>query len=228
MLNYIKNLFRKKESEKTINRIELDRLWGEFKEEKFSKVESELKILLENSNKKPNSEILKLLGLCYFRQGKYNLSEEIFIKQTENSKNSDDWFNLVTSSTLNKNIELSEKAFKKTVEFYEKNGKEDNLPIPYVYFYYMQGLRDVKEYEKAFTQLEKLKDIYSTLSITDTHFLYMRGIPFFEETLDASKEILENSEKDKVVKFISDLKEKIDEDGKKYLEEFENTIKYSS
>ncbi|PIE78348.1 MAG: hypothetical protein CSA15_08275, partial [Candidatus Delongbacteria bacterium] len=111
-------------------------------------------------------------------------------------------------------------------EFYKKNGTEDSISIPYIYFYYMQALKDIKEYEKAFSQLEKLKEIYSTISITDTHFLYMRGVPFFQDTLNASKEILEHSEKNKAINFINELKRNIDEEGKQHLEEFEKTINY--
>ncbi len=227
MLKRLKNLFSKNDNGKTINKTELDKLWSKFKEGKFSDVESELKTFIKNSDNEPHSEVLKLLGLCYFKQGHYDLSEETFIKQTASSKNPDDWFNLVTSSTLNKNIELSEKALKKTIELYNKNATKENLPIPYIYFYYMQGLRDVKEYEKAFEQLENLKEIYSTLSITDSHFLYTRGVPFFEKTMDASKEVLENSDSNKVVNFINELKGKLDDEGKQFLEQFEKTLNYS-
>ncbi len=211
-----------------IDKGKLNYLWTKFEEEKFSEVVSEINDITKGSDEKMDTELLKLLGLCYFKQGQYNLSEEVFIMQTMDSENSDDWFNLLTSSTLNKNIELSEKAFNKVIEFYEKNGTEQNLPIPYVYFYYMQALRDVKEYEKAFEQLKNLKNIYSSLSITDSTFLHLRGVPFFEHTIDASKKILENIDKNEAVSFIAELKEKVDDYGSEYLEKFEKTLNYNS
>ena len=206
----------------------LDDLWGKFRNNELEEVVNEVKELIEDDNLSNRSEALKLLGLSYFRLGKYDLAEQVFIEQTKDSKNSDDWFNLITSSTLNKNFELSDKAYQKAVEFYHKNGTEENIPIPQMCYYYMQGLRDAKEYQRAFIQLETLKKFYCTLVITDDTFLHMRGIPFLSHTMRASKEILENTDKEKVRKFIDEFKNKIDDDGKEYLSEFEETINYSS
>lgn len=224
MLHFIKTLFKSKINENT----QLDNLWTKFKEEKFSEVVNEAKIIVDQGDVQTINEALKLLGLSYFRQKQFNLSEQTFAKLTENSTNPDDWFNLLTSSTLNKNIPLSEKAYLKAIELYKKNGTKENLPIPQIYFFYMQGLKDIKEYSKAFEQLKKLKDIYSELVITDGTFLYLRGVPFLEHTIEASKEILENIETNKARNFITELKSKLDEEGKQYLSEYEKTINYSS
>ena len=238
MLDFIKNLFKNErnanvsvkntEITSTKEKTQLDHLWGKFKEDKFSEVIEEAIILIEKADESLKNEVLNLLGLSYFRQGQFNLSEQTFVRLTENSTNPDDWFNLVTSSTLNKNVPLSEKAFARTIELYQEKGTKENLPIPQIYYYYMQGLRDIKEYSKAFEQLEKLKDIYSKLVITDSTFLYLRGIPFFEDTIEASKEILENIEKNKSTNFINDLANNVDEGGKEYLKNFEKTINYNS
>lgn len=131
----------------------------------------------------------------------------------------------MTSSTLNRNLQLSEKAYEKAIELYQKNGTKENVPIPQIIFYYMHGLRDMKEYEKAFEQFEKLKDIYIKLEITDSTFLVMRGVPFFEQAIEAGKEILENVEATKAVNFINELKNKLDDSGKQFVEEFEKKIK---
>ena len=205
---------------------QLDHLWIKFKEEKFSEVINEATIIVEQDDKSLKYEALKLLGLSYFRQEQYDLSEQAYLTLTEDSTNPDDWFNLITSSTLNKNVQLSEKAYTKTVELYQKYGSKENLPIPYIMYYYMQGLTDIKEYAKAFEQLEKLKDIYCKLVITDPTFLHLRGVPFFEDTIKASKEILENIEKTKAIDFIRELSDKLDDEGKQYLKEFEKTVNY--
>ena len=237
MLDFIKKLFKTKNDENiseekpeinlTNEKSQLEHLWTKFKEEKFSEVINEAIIIVEREDNTLKNEALKLIGLSYFRQGKFNLSEQTFVSLTENSENPDDWFNLVTSSTLNKNVQLSEKAYAKTIELYQKSGTKENLPIPQIYYYYMQGLRDIKEYAKAFEQLNKLKEIYSKLVISDSTFLYLRGVPFLEHTIEASKEILENIEKTKASNFIRELTDKLDDEGKQYINEFEKTINYS-
>lgn len=238
MFDFLKRLFKKEKIETSdhengkrtdLNRSnQLNSLWEKFKEGKFEEVISQANNIIERNDPKNHNEAFKLLGLSYFRLGRFDLSEQTFIKLTENSTNPDDWFNLVTSATLNKNIELSEKAYLKTIELYRKKGTKENLPLPHIYYYYMQGLRDVKEYPKAYKQLEKLKEIYSKLVITDSTFLYLRGVPFLNHTMEASKEILENIDKDLAKTFINDLSKNLDEDGKQYIKDFEKKINYSN
>ncbi len=209
-----------------MDKKQIEKLYAKLEEGKYQEIIAEIKEMADKSDGELDSELLKILGLTYFRQESYKLSQNVFIKQTKNSNNPNDWLNLLTASTMNKNIYLSEKVLKKTLYLYQKNADESSVPIAYIYFYYMQALKDVKEYEKAFKQLENLKKIYSKLVITDGTFLYLRGVPFFESTLDASKEILENIEKDRVKKFIDELRKKVDEEGRQYLEEFERKIGY--
>ncbi len=207
-----------------MNNKQIQKLYQKLAEEKYEEIVSEIKELSEKSNGELDKEFLKILGLSYFRQEKYDLAEEVFVNQTKMSNNPDDWFNLLTASTMNKDIHFSEEVLKKTLDLSENNLSKDSIPIPYIYFYYMQALRDVKEYEKAFEQLEKMKKIYSKFVITDATFLYLRGVPFFEGTLEAGKEILENIQKDKAVKFIEELRKNVDEEGRESLEKLENRI----
>jgi tetratricopeptide (TPR) repeat protein len=233
-LDFFKRIFNKENSSTPMeqnsrnSKNEFDTLWIKLNENKYAEVINEATKFIQSDKKSIKNEALKLIGLSYFRNGQYNLSEQTFETLTETSSSPEDWFNLVTSSTLNKNIELSEKAYKKTLELYKEKGTKENIPIPQIYFYYMQGLRDVKEYSKAFQQLEKLTDIYAKLVITDDTFVYMRGVPFLSHTLEASKEILESIDIEKAKKLISDLMSKVDEEGKDYLMKFEKTINYKS
>jgi len=209
-------------------KADLNHLWVKFHEKNYSEVINEAIIIVEQGDKSLRFDALRILGLSYFRLEQYDLSEQAYLTLAEDSTNPDDWFNLITSSTLNGNIPLSEKAYARTVELYQKYGTKENLSIPQVLYYYMQGLADIRQYAKAFEQLEKLKDIYSKLVITDCTFLHLRAVPFLEHSMKAGKEILENIEKAKAKDFIRELSGKVDDEGKQYLKEFEKTIHYSS
>lgn len=225
LIREIKNI-PEAESEAVKEESLLAYIWEKFSEGKFDEVINEADSVIENHDASTKNETLKLKGLSYFRQGKYNLSEEVFTELSNQSTSPSDWFNLITSAALNKNFELSEKALKKTIEYYSEYGTKEDLPIPQVFYYYMLALRDVKEYQKAFTQLEKLKDIYCKLVITDATFLYIRGVPFFEDTISNGKEILEHIDKDAAQKFLAELHGRLDDEGKDYIDKFEQTIKY--
>jgi len=242
-VNFIKRLFKNfysdsksnnssedevKKKRPRIEKInELDFAWEQFNNGEFNKSIEEAEKHLSSSNSKIVSESKKVIGLSLFRQEKYAESELLFKEISVSSENSDDWFNLTTSATLNKNIPLSEMAFNKAIELYKKNGTQENLSIPNMHCFYMQGLRDIGEFEKAFTHFKKMKEFYGQFVITDSTFLYMRGMPFFEHFLEASELILKNIDSEIAKNELIDLKSKIDEYGKKSVTELESKISAS-
>ena len=207
---------------------ELKEAWEYFKLEEFDKARETSQNYVTENNVELKFEAEKIIALTYFRQGNYEKSTSMFDQLASDSKNPDDWFNLVTSLTLMSKYMESEKALKKAIELYAEFGNHDNISIPNMRFYYMQALKDMKQYERAYSQLEALSEFYIKLTITDSTFLYMRGVPFLEHTVDSSKEILENINPSISRKWINSLKNGIDKYGKEYLTEFENKLNYAS
>lgn len=245
MFGFIKNLFRNTNTESTAegNSIEdipeehkpaeedhsLDYLWELVKEEKYDDVINAAAIVLKEKNTlEKQHEALRLKGLSHFHKHEFGLAEEAYTLLSETSANPDDWFNLSTASTMNRNIEHGERANAKAIELHAAYGTAENLPVPHIIYYYMLSLRDIQAYKKAFTQLNRLKDIYCDLQITDSTFLYIRGIPFFETAIESSKSILENIDDDAARSFLAGLKSKVDENGKEYLESFEKSLHYKN
>jgi hypothetical protein len=114
-------------------------------------------------------------------------SQSVFELLADTYNNLEDWFNLLTSSTLNDPIVLSEKALEKVIEFFKQGSDGGGISLPYVYFYYINALSDVGQYDLAFKKFKLLTEYYVLVKITDTHFLHMRGIPFFQNTLSLGK-----------------------------------------
>ena len=232
-MNFFKKVFSSDSSEPSkeppISKFpELEDAWQHFKKEEFEQSSEKASQFLKSSKLKIKNEANKLVALNNFRLGNYETSKTIFNELAVNSRNPDDWFNLVTSATLNNEIELGKQAFDKAIEFYKKNGKKDNISVPSMMFYYMQCLKDIKCYDLAFEQLNGLRKIYTDLKITDSTFLYLRGVPFFEHTIDASEEILINLDPKIVKDWLTQFKKSVDDDGEQYLEEFEQKLRYAS
>ena len=207
---------------------ELESAWQDFQKENFGAAIEKANNYNNNQNPKIRFEANKLIGLGNFRLGNFKDAQLIFEKLTYKSNDPDDWFNLVTSSTLSGDIDKGKSAFDKSIEIYKKNGKRENLSIPNMMFYYMQCLKDVSRYELAFEQLEGLRKIYSELKITDSTFLYLRGVPFFEHTIDASEDIFKNMDIDKSCKWLDEFKQEVDNEGKQYISELQARLKNAS
>jgi tetratricopeptide (TPR) repeat protein len=206
----------------------LDYLWTYMNEERYEDVLAVVQPILKQETDPEHSLALKLAGLAHFKLGNYQTAEAMFQEQVPLSQNPDDWFNLVTAATLNRNIELSELACRHAIELYQQHGKPENLPVPQMHFYYMLALRDVHAYQKAYEQLTVLKNIYCSLRITDSTFLYIRGVPFFSSVLEAGKAILENINPAAARSLLLELRKKVDEEGRTVLDDVEKTIHWKA
>jgi tetratricopeptide (TPR) repeat protein len=82
-----------------------------------------------------NYEANKLIALSYFQMRQFDKSSELFSELIKNSANPDDYFNLATSATMNRDIETGKKAFDGAVEWYKKNGTAQNMSVPNMAFY---------------------------------------------------------------------------------------------
>lgn len=168
--------------------------------------------------------ITKLLALSHFNKKNSILALPYFEQIAENSTNSDDWFNVTTTAILAKEVDKGMNAFSKAIELYQNNATPNNIPIGLMSFYVMQAFKDTEEYDLAFVQLMKLKDVYCNLKITDDTFLHMRGLPFLGQVLDASKTIILNQNIKDSQEWLQEFALGLDEDGKSLVEKLANEI----
>lgn len=203
----------------------LDPAWESFNKQDYDTTTKLAETFQANSNPDLVRESTKIIGLVKFRQGKFSESEKIFSDSAANSSDPVDWFNLMTSSTLNKNLDISKKAFNKAVDL-RMSIKKSDISVPQIIYYYMLALRDIKEYTLAFDQFIKMADIYGKYGITDDTFLYMRGVPFFHGAIEQAKSILEHVSKGESEAVLSKLKTQVDEYGKEFLDKYQKELVY--
>lgn len=165
-----------------------------------------------------DNAILSKLALAYFHTENYKKSTELFERICQNNKNAVDWFNLATSAIMNNDTQKGLQALETAIRF-NKETKTDGkgIPTPFMYLYAAHALKDSGEFDLAFKQLNKLRDIYKSLSITDDTFLYMRGVPFFSEFISLAKAILPNQKAVDPQKWIKQISSSLDEDGQNAL-----------
>lgn len=170
-------------------------------------------------------KFMKRLALAYYYNGEYENSLRFFEKIVVQESNTENLFNVMMVLLPLKKIDQARDVFNEIIKTHRGRkstgyGKKflPQLCIPYIRYYYALGLTDVGNYEEAFVQLEELKKIYMQIEITDGTFLYLRGIPFFGETLKLAKRIFEGQNKDFIhSEFLNDLFSSCDEEGKELI-----------
>jgi len=225
-MKLLSNIFSKGTNDKINSRLEF--IKTEFKNGNNDIVILHGEKLIESVKRHDNIELLKMIGLAHFNKQQFKEALPYFEEIASKSANSDDWFNVVTSAILSNEVDKGMNAFSKAIDLYEKNGNENNLPIGQMSYYVMQAFRDTQEYDLAFVQMMKLKDVYCHLKITDTTFLHIRGLPFISHVLSAGKMILEKQSLKDSFEWLDDFASHLDDEGKQLVLDFKKTVKYSS
>ncbi|WP_313377248.1 hypothetical protein [Chishuiella sp.] len=176
--------------------------------------------LLDAKDPKQLYDAKKLIALSYYSLQDFENAEKSFFELAENSNNSDDWFNVVISSTLNNNVERSQEAFGIALEKYTQFGHQRNMPSVQLMLHYMLTLETVEQYTLALEQCKMLIQVYTKLKNTEENFLKTRGLENIDTFLSTSKNILKKAKKKDITTIKTELLSSLDANGVEKVEAF--------
>lgn len=179
-----------------------------------------VKLAAENEEIQKEVSFIPKLALAYFHTENYKKSTDLFGEICQKSEDAVDWFNLATSAIMNqeerKGIDALDKAIRYNRET-KTNG--EGMPSPFMRLYAIHALIDTERFNAAYNQLNELAEVYRSLSITDDHYLYSRGVPFFDEFFKVAQKVLPKQTVTDSKTWISYLSSGLDESGKQKLGE---------
>lgn len=180
--------------------------------------------LLDSNNPKQLYDAKKLIALSHYSKQDFEKADEAFFALTENSTNSDDFFNAVICAALNKNFERSKALFEVALDKYTHHGTQRNMPSVQLILHYMITLIRVEEFDLAKEQFQLLKQIYMKVKTTDEKVLSSRALETIESFLNISTPILKLYTEDELEIIYDDLHSCLDEAGRDKLEEYFSSI----
>jgi len=209
-----KTIFKKKPKKSDIELLLEIYYSGKYKES----IDKAKKVLIKQPD---NTDVKRIIGLANYKIRRFEQAKNIFVEIAEKTNIKDDWFNLCTSATRSKNLELADNAFYKFMDRNSINGENRMLTQANVLYQYMIALKDIEEYQKAHEQLIVLKKYYAGIKHHDDKFLGQYGIPFIYTTLVSAKEILDKVyNKKQINNWLNDFAKQVDNYGKDSIEEF--------
>ncbi|MFN0275055.1 MAG: tetratricopeptide repeat protein [Chitinophagales bacterium] len=185
-------------------------------------IEHETEIIAQEED----DDAKQALALAYFHSKQFEHSTPLFQKLAEKRNVSSAWFHVCTSAVAEKKFELAEEAYKKTQELvkFEKH-TQHSVPVSMMGYIYMSALADAGNYTAALPLLEKMKNNYKAIFITQDHFAASRHLPFFSIFLLSAKTIFQNtSDKNFASAWFNDFISGVDSDGKEKLEELRKEL----
>lgn len=180
--------------------------------------------LLDSHDAKQLYDAKKLIALSHYNKHDFAQADKAFFALTENSTNSDDYFNAVISAALNKNVVRSKALFEIALDKYTHYGTQRNMPSVQLILHYMITLITVEEFELAKEQFQLLKQIYMKVKTTDENVLRSRALEPIEKFLEISTPILKLYTEDELEIIYDDLHSTIDAEGKEKIEHYFHTI----
>lgn len=164
----------------------------------------------------------KWLALSYYYQSDYTNALLHFQNLAARDESTENLFNVMMSLLAMKNTDKARPVFQKLISTHRGaastgQGKDfmPQLSVPYIRYYYACGLVDAGNYGEAEIQLEELKKVYTGAKITDDTYLYIRGVPFFGDTLSLAEKVYVGQGKDfKHSQFLRDLASSVDKEGR--------------
>jgi tetratricopeptide (TPR) repeat protein len=173
-----------------------------------------------------DEEIKHALGMAYFHTKDYAHATPVLLQVAEKRNHSSSWFHVCTSAVGEKNYTLAETAYTKSLELlkFEKN-THASIPVPMMSYMYLTALAGAGQYAMALPILDKLKNNYKSIFISNDHFAASRNLPFFTHFLQTAKHIFQNiSDTQRINTWIDDFKSGIDTDGKEKLEKLRSEL----
>lgn len=180
--------------------------------------------LLDSQDPKQLYDAKKLIALCYYSKEDFPKADEAFFELSQNSTNSDDYFNAVISAALNKNFERSQALFEVALDKYTHYGTQKNMPSVQLMLHYMITLMTVEELDLAKEQFHLLKEVYMKIKNTDEQFLRARALEPIEKFLEISMPILKTYTEDELEIIYDALHTSIDNAGKEKVENFFHSL----
>ena len=225
MLSKIKALFSKKPKQYS---SPLQIVSDSFYHGKYSECIRASELLFDDNNQELSWNAKRFFGLANYRLKRFEIASKVFEEIANYSNNTDDWFNLMTASIRNNQIDLGEDAYEK---FNHKDvviGDNRMLTYSNVTYQMMIAFQDIKEYQKALEKLIVLKRYICQVKEHNSNFLGKHGIPFIYQTLVSAKETLEEVyTKEQINRFLEDFEKQVDKDGLESIGEFRKEANYN-
>jgi hypothetical protein len=166
-------------------------------------------------------DALRLAGLANARLEKWSDSRQCWLRLYTDVPTARHALEVATSSVMAGEVARGEQWVAKALEL---NSAEPTVPGITILTNFLTALTQTGQMKVAFPYLEQVKECYESLSITDSHFLWTRGVPFFETFLEKSAVIVRAVlDPEQAHAWYASMLPRLDENGRQQLSEWLRT-----
>ena len=161
----------------------------------------------------------KKLGISLYHEKKYKEAQKIFEKLKDESPTSENRF-LVSVTLLKRGMmDMAINMFNEAISTYELDVNNIQHSIPNMKIQFANVLIERNNFLLAFELLKEVGNAYCKYKILDDHFLFMRGMPFFIDYLEALNKIQNKVNKINFNELVNKLESELGKDGNFLIDE---------
>ncbi|MFC5743262.1 hypothetical protein [Dyella tabacisoli] len=174
---------------------------------------------VDDPRSKVRIDALRLTGFGHAGLGQYALAYPCWLAIAEAEPTSLNYLNVTSTAAVIGRFDEAEAAYAQCERLVTQEGGGD--PAQGLIFHgqnqanFLASLAQAERPDLAFKYLQPLANFYRSLHITDSHFLYVRNMPFFEVFLEQSlplvRKVLDESA---LVAWYRTVYDAVDEEGK--------------
>jgi hypothetical protein len=168
------------------------------------------------------ADALRLCALCHCALLQWEQAFHYFHELFQYEATAHNALQLATTSVMCGELLRGQAWFEKAENL---NATSREMPSPALRTSYMSALEQKGETAALMPHMEWFADLYASLSITDSHFLWARGVPFFSVFLEKSLPILRaHMAAADIPNWYAKMEESLDEEGRQALQTHIQTI----
>lgn len=172
------------------------------------------------------ADAARLCALSYSAMKRYQEAFPYWLALFEHEPSAHNAVQLATTSVMCDEVERGEAWMQKAAEINHDTHEQSDVAAR---VNFVSALMQGGHLREALPHLAWVRDVYGHVRITDSTFLYMRGIPFFSSFLENSLEILEAAlPADAIAPWYGELSGKLDEEGEAQLAAWVGRLSASS
>ncbi|KVF18215.1 hypothetical protein WJ07_25755 [Burkholderia vietnamiensis] len=161
------------------------------------------------------ADAARLCALSYSAQQRYAEAFPYWLELFGHEPSAHNAVQLATTSAMCDEVERGEAWMQKAAEINHDTHEQSDVAAR---TNFISALMQSGHAREALPHLGWLRDVYGQVRITDSTFLYMRGIPFFGAFLENSLEILKATQPaEAIVQWYGELSGKLDDEGEAQL-----------
>ncbi|AXK63922.1 hypothetical protein [Burkholderia sp. IDO3] len=161
------------------------------------------------------ADAARLCALSYSAMKRYPEAFPCWLALFQHEPSAHNAVQLATTSVMCDEVARGEAWMEKAAEVNHDTNEQSDVAAR---VNFISALMQSGHMREALPHLAWVRDVYGHVRITDSTFLYMRGIPFFSSFLENSFEILKATQPaDAIAPWYGELKGKLDEEGEAQL-----------